>query len=146
MKYLARLKSEICPPLVLSKLPEPPFSIYSSTVGKHILKNNSGLAVIDIVKVTPELEAPTPKKATANISPVALAWLREHRQQLKAAGWTARELWRRNKSKGICWCGLWDKPFLKVYLHDDGVIEFECVDGGRDVSQTARPESMRALQ
>ena len=30
---------------------------------------------------------------------------------------------------------------MKVYQHDDGTIEFECVDGGRDVIQTAKPES-----
>ena len=52
-----------------------------------------------------------------------------------------RELYRRNKSKGISFSGLWDKTLLKVYLHENGVIEFECADGGRDVIQTARPES-----
>lgn len=76
-------------------------------------------------------------------SPVALSWLHEHRQQLKAAGWTYRELYRRNKSRGVCWCGLWDKPFFKAYLHDDGVIEMECVIGGRDCIQTARPMPQR---
>jgi hypothetical protein len=75
----------------------------------------------------------------ANISPVALSWLLAHRQALKDAGWTGRELYRRNKSKGICWCSLWDEPFLKVYLHDNGVIEFECVIAGKDIIQTARP-------
>jgi hypothetical protein len=75
----------------------------------------------------------------ANISPVALSWLLSHRQALKDAGWTGRELYRRNKSKGICWCSLWDEPFLKVYLHNNGVIEFECVIAGKDIIQTARP-------
>ena len=74
-----------------------------------------------------------------NISTVALFWLLSHRQELKDAGWTGRELFRRNKSKGICWCSLWDEPFLKVYLHDNGVIEFECVIAGKDIIQTARP-------
>jgi hypothetical protein len=76
-------------------------------------------------------------------SPVALSWLHEHRQRAKAAGWTMRELYRRNKSRGICWCSLWDKPFFKAYLHDDGVIEMECVIAGRDVIQTARPMTQR---
>ena len=76
-------------------------------------------------------------------SPVALSWLHEHRQRAKAAGWTMRELYRRNKSPGICWCSLWDKPFFKAFLHDDGVIEFEFIDGGRDVIQTARPMPQR---
>jgi hypothetical protein len=72
---------------------------------------------------------------------VALEWLRDHRQELRQAGWSARELYRRNKSQGICWCDLWNKPFFKAYLHDDGVIEMECVIAGRDVIQTARPDS-----
>ncbi|KAF0188484.1 MAG: hypothetical protein FD168_1597 [Desulfobulbaceae bacterium] len=75
----------------------------------------------------------------ANISPVALSWLLSHRQELKDAGWTGRELYQKNKSKGICWCSLWDEPFLKVYLHDNGVIEFECVIAGKDIIQKARP-------
>lgn len=74
-------------------------------------------------------------------SPVALEWLQENRTALKEAGWTMRELYRRNKVEGICWSGVWGKPFFKAYLHDDGVIEFEFVDGGRDVIQTARPLS-----
>ncbi len=89
----------------------------------------------------PTMEEPTPQKG--QMSPVALEWLQEHRQALKAAGWTARELWRRNKSTGICWCGLWDKPFFKAYLHDNGVIEMECVIAGRDCAQTARPMPQR---
>ncbi|MFA5905804.1 MAG: hypothetical protein WC836_17865 [Desulfobacula sp.] len=245
MKYLARLISEKRPPLVLPKLPEPPFSSYSSTVGRHILKIDSVSDVVDSVKDIPKTEkapAPDPQKrggdtplplSKNNIvscftcyhydgkgaawpgmcryfetigqaaqeidfnvvdpvhgcgcfkpphvelislvasndrrylrgddpgwipldqsrqplkrettskkpSPVALKWIREHRQELRQAGWTGRELYRANKSKGICWCGLWDKPFLKVYLHSDRVIEFECVDSGRDCIQTAQPES-----
>lgn len=76
-------------------------------------------------------------------SPVALSWLQDHRQALKAAGWPASQLWRRNKERGICWAGIWDKPFFKAYLHDDGVIEFEFIDGGRECRQTARPMPQR---
>lgn len=81
----------------------------------------------------------TPKKAKAIIPPFALEWILERRQALRQAGWTGRELFRRNKSKGICWCQLWDAPYLKVYLQDNGVIEFECVIAGKDIIQTARP-------
>lgn len=81
----------------------------------------------------------THKKAKAIIPPFALKWILEHLQALRQAGWTGRELFRRNKTKGICWRQLWDAPFLKVYLHDNGVIEFECVIEGRDIIQSARP-------
>lgn len=74
-------------------------------------------------------------------SPVALSWLQDHRKALKAAGWTMRELYRRNGSRGICWCSLWDKPFFKAYLHDNGIIEMECVIADRDVIQTTRSDS-----
>jgi len=84
---------------------------------------------------------PYSPKQGGRISPVALEWLQEHRQALRQTGWTGRELYRRNKSKGIAWCDQWNKPFFKAYLHDDGVIEFEFVDGGRDVILTARPLS-----
>ncbi len=76
-------------------------------------------------------------------SPVALEWLKDHLQALRRNGWTGRELYRRNKSRGICWCVLWDAPFLKVYLHDNGVIELETVIAGRDIIQTARPMHRR---
>jgi len=104
--------------------------------------------IINILSVesettAPKSDAPTPGRLTPKngnrLSPVALSWLKDHREALRAAGWTARELYRRNKSPGICWCTLWEMPFLKVYLHDDGVIEFEAVIAGRDIIQTARP-------
>jgi hypothetical protein len=80
------------------------------------------------------------KKVKTLPSPVALAWLREHREALDKAGWTRAELYRRNKSKrGIAWHLIWDKPFSLAYLHESGVIEFECSDGGRDFIQTERP-------
>ena len=92
----------------------------------------------------PQMEARrfTPRKAET-ISSVALDWLNDHRQALKSSGWTTLELYRRNKSKGICWCRLWDKPFLNMYLHDNGVIEFKFIDNGRDVIQTARQMPQR---
>ncbi|MBV5341768.1 MAG: hypothetical protein J0665_19815 [Deltaproteobacteria bacterium] len=96
----------------------------------------------------PEMDAAfNPAKMTSQISPVALSWLAENRVRLKDAGWTGRELYRRNKSKGICWCTLWSEPFIKPYLHETGVIEFECVIAGKDIIQTARPmQQARKLQ
>lgn len=86
------------------------------------------------------------REKKCNPSPVALAWLLEHRLALDAAGWTRAELYRRNKSKqGIAWLKLWDMAFILVYLHTDGVIEFECSRGGRDFFQTARPTSMSTV-
>jgi hypothetical protein len=84
-----------------------------------------------------------PERPVKKPSDVALSWLCEHRQALRRAGWPASQLYRRNKSPGICWCSLWDKPFFKAYLHDDGVIEMECVIAGRDCIQTARPMPQR---
>ena len=73
-------------------------------------------------------------------SPVALAWLLEHRQDLDAAGWTREELYTRKKYKlGLVWLPLWDEAFLLAFLHEDGTIEFECSIHGRDFFQTAQP-------
>ena len=77
-------------------------------------------------------------------SPIAIAWLLKHREALDKAGWTRAELYRRNKSKlGIAWFPLWNKAFLKFYLHNSGVIEFKCGDNGhgRGFSQTAHPRN-----
>lgn len=88
---------------------------------------------------TPGQDGPQRRRSKERPSSVSLAWLRDNIVPLRAGGWTASQLWRRNKSKGICWCELWDAPFLKAYLHDNGVIEFECVIEGRDIIQSARP-------
>jgi hypothetical protein len=79
------------------------------------------------------------------ISPVALSWLRKNRVQLHRDGWSMAELYRRNKSGGIAWAGLWEQPLLKAYLLDNGVIEFESVIAGKDIIQTARPMPQRKL-
>jgi len=80
-------------------------------------------------------------------SPVALAWLLENRCALDKAGWTRPELYRRNKSeRGIAWLDLWDNPFFMVYLHNSGVIEFECSVNGRDFFQTVSPQKRRSIE
>ena len=84
-----------------------------------------------------------PAKKATNKRPslVAMAWLQDHRQRLKAAGWAMAELYRRNKSPGIAWVSFWEKSFLRVYLQPGGIIEVEFLDGGKDRILTVRPES-----
>jgi hypothetical protein len=80
------------------------------------------------------------KKKTSRvfISPVAVEWLREHRQALKAAGWTMRELYRRNRSRGLAWARVWDKMGMTATLQGE-VITITFDDNGRTIKQTARP-------
>ena len=74
-------------------------------------------------------------------SPIALAWLQEHRQALDDAGWTRSELYDRRKYRqGIAWLDLWEEAFPLAHLHEDGTIEFECSRHGRDYFQTAKPK------
>ena len=99
-----------------------------------------------IASITPTgkfLPATRGKDTKQKPSPVALEWLQDHREALKAAGWPPSQLYRRNKSPGICWSPVWERPFFKAYVHDDGVIEMECVIAGRDCIQTARPMPQR---
>lgn len=95
---------------------------------------------------TPGQAGPQRRRTKERLSLVAVSWLQDHKQELRAAGWPASQLWRRNKARGICWSSRRDAPFFKAYLHDDGVIEFECVIAGRDVIQTARPMPQRNTQ
>ncbi|WP_446011362.1 hypothetical protein [Candidatus Electrothrix sp.] len=60
--------------------------------------------------------------------PRAVAWLADHRTALKAAGWTAKELYRRNRSPGVGWSRLWKKEDLKVVLEPSGRIVFTFSD------------------
>lgn len=87
-----------------------------------------------------EQTAPAPATCRCQISPVALAWLQGHRQQLRAAGWTMADLYRRNKSRGIAWVGLWDMPGLSVAIESGGAISFNFQDvTGKRLRQTAWP-------
>ncbi len=71
---------------------------------------------------------------------VAKIWLIKHRQELKVFGWSAGELWRRNKSKrGLAWMLVWKRPGLQVDLTTDGVIQFIFPSTRGTVKQTARP-------
>jgi len=66
--------------------------------------------------------------------------LNDHKDVLRLAGWTARELYRRDKSKGLAWVAIWDKEALKITVNDDGVIAFLFQSAtNQAVTQTARP-------
>jgi hypothetical protein len=79
-------------------------------------------------------------QAPERINIVALSWLRENRQGLKAAGWPANQLWRRNKSRGIAWMSIWGMPGLSVAIQSDGCICFHFLDNGKQIKQTAWPQ------
>jgi hypothetical protein len=73
-------------------------------------------------------------------SPLALEWLREHKNVLRLAGWTAPELYRLDKSRGLAWVSLWDKESLEVSIKEDGVIVFQFQSAtNQTITQTARP-------
>jgi hypothetical protein len=79
-------------------------------------------------------------KMGMRISPVALSWLRKNRAAL-ALGWTKAELYRRNKSRGIAWVGLWDHPGLSVAIESGGTISFSFkTPTGQTIRQTAWPK------
>jgi len=78
-------------------------------------------------------------QARERINVVAVTWLRENRQELKAAGWAASQLWRKNKSRGIAWAGVWGMPGLSVAIQSDGCICFHFTDAGKQIKQTAWP-------
>lgn len=76
------------------------------------------------------------------ITPVALQWLRANKKDLKAAGWTSSELYRRAPkwNKGIAWLSTWEKENLVVKVNSNGEIEFSFgrVTGDKPIIQTAR--------
>jgi hypothetical protein len=80
------------------------------------------------------------------INPVALSWLRENRQGLKAAGWPASQLWRKNESRGIAWMSIWGMPGLSVVIQSDGCICFHFLDNGKQIKQTAWPMPQRKIK
>lgn len=83
------------------------------------------------------------RKLRPTVSPVALAWLLAHRLELKAAGWTGRELYQRNKSKSIMWLKIWNRPGLEAKLTGSGIVEFWFSKNGKLVRQTARPMNVK---
>ena len=75
--------------------------------------------------------------------PQAVAWLADHRTALKAAGWTAKELYRRNRVPGLGWSRLWKKDDLEVVFEPSGRIIFTFSDAlGKLIQQTAIPQSV----
>ena len=88
------------------------------------------------VHVEPDLKTIRTKR----ISPVALGWLCGHWPELKDAGWTSPELWRRDKSRGLAWLLIWDRPGLDISLSNNGGIVFQYInETGGAITQTAFP-------
>ncbi len=86
------------------------------------------------------LEEPPIDKLRHQVSPIALKWLQDHRQELRQFGWTGRELYRRNKSKGLMWMGIWEQASLGITIQNNGVIVFQFQTAtGQPITQTARP-------
>ncbi len=84
----------------------------------------------------------TDRKKREPLPANALEWLQKHRAELKVAGWTAPELYRRNRATGIAWVEAWNKPAVRVRLTRNGAIEFRWLDlMGKPVFQSAWPES-----
>jgi hypothetical protein len=79
------------------------------------------------------------------IYPMALRWLLAHKKDLKAAGWTSSELYRRTPkwNKGIAWLSTWEKENLVVNINENGIIEFTFTNAvGQLILQTARTEGL----
>ena len=72
-------------------------------------------------------------------------WISQHRFKLLGFGWTPPELYRRNKSKGIAWLRIWDKPDLQVSLGRSGEVVFHfATTTGKKIQQTAFPRRVPA--
>lgn len=79
-------------------------------------------------------------KTKAGIPLSAVSLLHDHRQHLQVAGWTAPELYRRNRSKGIAWLRFWSIKDIFVILSRDGSIKFQYFnETGKPITQTAFP-------
>lgn len=79
------------------------------------------------------------EKPTASFM-IAHKWIIEHRQDLRSFGWTAAELYRGNKSRGIAWLKIWDQPNLQVSIPQNGSIVFQYInETGTSITQIAFP-------
>jgi TubC N-terminal docking domain len=107
--------------------------------------STEGTANINRLPVHPPPSRPSTKKVKP--SPLALEWLKDHKDVLRLAGWTAPELFRRDKSKGLAWVSLWDKESLEVSIKEDGVIVFQFQSAtNQTITQTARPIKRKSLR
>jgi len=71
---------------------------------------------------------------------VAHKWISQHRLELLGFEWKPAELYRRNKSLGIAWLNIWDKPNLDMFLGRKGEIVFHFKNTvGKNIQQTAFP-------
>ena len=71
-------------------------------------------------------------------------WLKEHAEDLRAAGYTDRDLFNDRWPIGLAFLKVWNRPGLTVKLHGE-VLCFSWLEtNGQPVTQTARPEPKRA--
>jgi len=84
--------------------------------------------------------ARAPKGNTFSSFNTAHKWILQHRQELLDTGWNSSELYRRNKSLGIAWLRIWDKPGVDVNVGRKGEIVFYFKNTtGKKIQQTAFP-------
>lgn len=76
---------------------------------------------------------------------LAKVWIREHLDELTAAGWARRSLFAAGRFKcpcgawGLAWAGPWLTDGVEVSIRPDGVVAFTWGEaGGRKVTQTRR--------
>ena len=78
---------------------------------------------------------------------IAHKWIGEHKKELLAAGWTSAELYRGNKSRGIAWLTIWDKPHLEPSLLQNGSIMFLYFNKtGNLITQSAFPQREKKVE
>lgn len=69
-------------------------------------------------------------------------WLNPNLSDLRAAGWTRPELFRRNRNRrGLAWLPLWADPDVTPALTAGGAVQFTIRRRDRTCIQTARPQS-----
>lgn len=106
---------------------------------------NANLQPPDEKEIEKQFSASAAPRQKKQVHPVAIKWLEKHRQQLLANEWTAPELYRRNKSKGICFCTtVWNKTDVNISIQKNGSIAFKYLnETGRYITQTAYSERSR---
>lgn len=91
-----------------------------------------------------ELKSGKISKEQARAHARSMAWIRENRAGLEAAGWTVAELYRVGTLSfpysewGPGWLTLWNNEKCEPRLSGRGDIEFVLHEAGGDVVQTCR--------
>jgi hypothetical protein len=99
--------------------------------------------IIQLLREPKDNHNPSARKSRDKLSSsftIAHEWISQHRFELRAAGWTNPEFYRRNKSRGIAWMKIWGRPGLDVIFGRSGEIVFRFKNtAGKSVQQTAFP-------